>query len=387
MKPTVCIVVFKLEPGGAEFLAARVAEKLADNHRFIYVCLESESTRGTPIETLGSPVYELKKQPGLDWSVPHMLRSIVRDERVDLIHAHQYGPFFYSALCRWGSSRPPILFQEHGRQIPDPVRRSHHVANRILLGGKDRVIAVSNQVKRGLVESEGFPSDRVEVVYNGINCEAFDFSRGNRQEVRRELNIAPESFVVMTAARLDPIKDHETSLRSMYRLLQRQSNAILVFVGDGPEAATIDGWVDRLGLTNQVRRLGTRFDVPRLLSAADVGLLNSKSEGLPLFLLEAMATGLPVVGTKVPGIQDVVVEEETGFLADVGDDSSIASHLARLAQDEQLQRRMGRAGRERVVQKFSEARMVCEYERMYHAMIRKETRRTEAPREMSLTGS
>jgi len=266
--------------------------------------------------------------------------------------------------ARLGGSRWPILFTEHGRHQPDFPRRKRMVANRLLLSRRDRVIGVGAAVRQALIDNEGIPRNRVGVLYNGIDVDAFAAS-ADRAEARASLGAAPDDFVILQVARLDYLKDHATALRALARIVAKVPRARLVLVGDGPERSAIELQARRLNVHGQVCLLGTRKDVVRLLPGADAYMLTSVSEGIPLTVLEAMAAGLPVVGTDVGGMSEVVADGTTGLLAPVKDDSALAECILRLAVNPQLRRQMGDAGRSRAKQLFDEPRMCAEYKRLY----------------------
>jgi glycosyltransferase involved in cell wall biosynthesis len=310
-------------------------------------------------------VYHLQRRSGLNLGSSNRLASLLRRERVDVIHAHQFGPFFYGATARLLARRPGLVMTEHGRSFPDPPRRAHFLFNRAVLRRGDRIIAVGEDVRRALIDNEGFPAGRVEVVYNGVDTGSFAESARHRESVRREIGVGAEELVLMQVARLDAIKDHATAVRAVRRVAERRGDVRLVIVGDGAEAGPIDELTRDLGLGDRVLRLGTRTDVTRLIGAADVVMLTSRSEGIPLTLIEGMAAGLPVVATRVGGIPEVVAEGETGLLAPAGDADALAAHILRLAEDRDLRGRLGRAGRERARTSFDEGRMIAAYDRIY----------------------
>ncbi|MBI3466167.1 MAG: glycosyltransferase [Planctomycetes bacterium] len=293
----------------------------------------------------------------------------MRRENVSLIHAHQCGPLFYSALARLPSRRIPILFTEHGRDYPDYRRWKRVYANRLLLTRRDRFVAVGECVRKALVEYEGLPTERIQVFYNGRDLSDYQPDRPLRSQVRDELGLSPDSFVVMQVARLNRLKDYPTALRSMARLAGQAANAVLVIVGDGEDRQEIERLIAELRLQQVVRLLGSRNDVPRLLQAADAFLLTSVTEGIPLTVIEAMATALPCVATRVGGMPEVIAEGETGFLAEAGDDGELARQLARLSADPAARERMGRAGRKRALACFDAAAMHRSYRKLYHELI------------------
>lgn len=368
-RPTICQVLFTLQMGGAEVLAARMAERLAGDFRFVFACLDGVGPAGERLRAGGFPVHHLGRRPGgLDWRCARRLGGLLRAERVDVVHAHQHGPFLYSLTARLPRRRPPIVFTEHGRYHPDLPARRRMALNRLLLGRRDRLVGVGRGVGQALVDNEGLPARRVEVIYNGIPTEKFSGGRGDRAAVRGELGVGPDDLVLLHVARLDPIKDHATAVRAVGRVARARPDVRLVLAGGGPEEEAVGALVRREGLGPHVLALGPRDDVPRLLAAADLVMLTSFKEGVPLSLLEGMAAGLPVVATRVGGIPEVVDEGRTGLLAPPGDDAALAEAVLRLAADPALRERMGRAGRERAEGLFSEGRMHAAYARIYREL-------------------
>jgi glycosyltransferase involved in cell wall biosynthesis len=242
------------------------------------------------------------------------------------------------------------------------------IANRLLLSRRDRVVGVGDAVREALIANEGFSRSRVEVLYNGIDVVKFS-AANDRAEARRALQVADGEFVILQVARLDYLKDHGTALRTLARVLKSVPNARLALIGEGPEQSAIEQRVSEYRLGEAVRFLGTRTDVHRLLAGADVFLLTSLSEGIPLTVLEAMAARLPVVGTDVGGMSEVVVHGITGYLCRARDDVALADRIARIAGDSELRRRLGEAGYVRAAERFDEARMCADYERHYRELV------------------
>ena len=352
-------------------LAARLARQLRDHYRFLFVCLDELGTLGEELRDEGFSVSVLDRQPGLDLRCARKLAEIVRSERIDLLHAHQYTPFFYSGASRRLGSWPPVLFTEHGRAYPDYPRPKRILANRVLLRRRDRVVAVGEAVRQALIHNEGIAPDRVEVIYNGILLERFEsrLTDSERYAIRAEIGLEPYDLMVIQVARLDYLKDHATAIRTMERVAGRWSRARLVIVGEGPERGAIEDLVRQRTLGETVRLLGERHDVPRLLAASDIALLTSISEGIPLTLIEAMAAGRPLVSTRVGGVAEIVADGQTGLLGPAGDDAALAEHILHLANDPERRDQMGRSGRQRASDLFSEGRMHDGYRQIYAEMV------------------
>ncbi len=370
--PTVCHVLHSLNVGGAEVLAANLTRRLQDRFRLLLVCLDELGPLGEQLQREGFQVVVLGRRRGVDWSCMRRLAACCRDEHVQLIHAHQYTPFFYAAASGLFRRRPPVLFTEHGRWFPDHPRTKRILFNRLMLRPRDRVVGVGKSVRHALIHNEGLRPERVGVIYNGINIATFANGGGPtavRSQVRRELGIGDDDLILLQVARLDALKDHLTAIRALERVSKRWPDVKLLLAGEGPEQSAIAGEIRRRNLESQVRFLGSRSDVPRLLHSADIFLLTSVSEGIPLTVIEAMAAGLPVVATRVGGVPEIVEEGTTGWLAPAGDDAKLADAVLRLAESLPLRRQMGLAGRQRAESMFSDVQWIASYARLYTEML------------------
>lgn len=369
--PTICQLLHSLSIGGAEVLAARIGRQLRGRFRFVYACLDELGPLGQGLIDDGFAVHQLKRREGLDHRCMLALRRFLRQEQVDIVHAHQFTPYFYATLARIPFRTPPVLFTEHGRFHPDYPRPKRMLYNKIATSRRDRVVAVGEAVRQALINNEGFPPNRVEVIYNGINLVPFhDASNQSTNRIRAEFSIPDSTFLVAHVARLDPIKDHVTAIRAVSNLVESGIDAKLLIVGDGPERSTIEQARAELS-TENIILAGMRRDIPEILAAADALVLTSLSEGIPLTVIEAMAAGLPVVSTDVGGLREVVLPEQTGLLAPAGDHAALARHLARLAKGPAWAAELGAAGRALADERFSEDAMVSAYADCFTAMAAK----------------
>ncbi|MBI1338312.1 MAG: glycosyltransferase [Phycisphaera sp.] len=374
--PVIAHVLHRLYLAGAEVLAADLARRLGDPrnpaspYRFVFLCLDEIGPLGQKLADEGHTVIDLRRKPGVDLRVAKRIRRYQGRLGIDLYHAHQYTPFFYASLSRGVLGRPPILFTEHGRHYPDYRRPKRVIANKFLMRQHDRVTAVATWVKRALVDNEGIRPERIEVILNGIDPERFAVpSAALRQEVRRELDIAPDQPVILQVARFHPVKDHATALRAHAMVVRSIPGALLLLVGEGEERAHIERQALELGVRERVRFLGVRSDVPRIMAAADVFLLSSVSEGISVTLLEAMGCGLPIVATDVGGNGEVVENNVTGLLAPRGDHEGLGEHLVTLLRQPALRSRMGAAARQRLLDQFTQQRNHEAYAGIYAAML------------------
>lgn len=368
-QPTLCHVLHTMHVGGAEMLAAEYARRSCQEFRVLFACLDDLGELGARLRDEGFVVEVIGRRPGFDLGCARRLAKLFAKHDVDVVHAHQYGPFFYSSLSRLFRHGTPILFQEHGRDYPDYPRPKRKWANRVLLRPRDRVVAVGQCVRQALVENEGLDANRVEVVYNGVDLRRYELAKNERASVREELGLASDQTLIIQVARLNRLKDHGTALRAMARLVERQPRAKLVLVGDGEERPAIERLIDSLQLVPFVTLMGSRNDVPRLLQGADIFLLSSITEGIPLTLIEAMATGLPILATAVGGNPEVVVDGATGFLVPAGNDAEMADRLERLVRSPDRAREWGIAGSHRSAERFGDTQMHAAYRSIYREML------------------
>lgn len=234
-----------------------------------------------------------------------------------------------------------------------------------------RYVAVSGAVKQYGVETGIMNAEKVDVIYNA--AELREPSPDARERVRRDLDLDPTSQVVGTLGRFEPQKGLEYFLRAAAVIRAARPSTQFLIVGDGPLEDDLRALVRELDLEDAVRFSGWRRDVPDVLAALDVFCLASLWETFGIVLAEAMLAELPIVATAVDGIPEVVADGHTGFLVPPRDAAALAEKLLTLLDDPAQASRMGRAGRQRSLEKFSVASMVAGYERFLRALAAEAT--------------
>lgn len=303
------------------------------------------------------------KSRGIDPLLVGRLFYWLLSNRIQVAHAHNpLSRIYASPAARL--ARVPIVTTMHG-EAPDLSRRMwlRRAASRL----SDAFVIVSPGLAEAARNAESAPSGRIKLIENGVDSERFHPDAGDRARVRAELRVSDGEWVIGTAARLSPEKDQAMLLRASAPLLRE--GARLVFAGDGPERQRLEALAQDLGVSGRVAFLGMVSDVARLLRGFDVFALSSKREALPLSILEAMATGLPVVATAVGGVPSAVDEGETGLLVPSGDESAMRAALELVRDDSGLARAMGKRARAVVRQRFSLQRMQTEYADLYQHVL------------------
>lgn len=361
-------VLHVMQVAGAEVLVAETIRRLRGRIDPVVLCLDGVGQLGEQMQSEGVPVVALGRRPGLDMAVAKRLAREVGTRRLDLVHAHQYTPFFYSALAKlFGGCRFHLMFTEHGRHFPDVVSWKRRLANRLVFSRlADEINGVCGFSVRSLANVDGFGARPMEVIENGIDPERYS-PAADRADLRRELGLDPGRRYVVCVARFHWVKDHETLLDGFARTAAAVPEVDLLLLGDGDLRANLETRATRPDLAGRVRFLGVRMDVPKWLAASDVFVLNSLSEAASITLLEAMASGLPVVVTDVGGNPDIVRCDVDGLLVPRKDADATGTALTTLLQDLGLAGQMGAAGRERVLRDFRLDRTIERYYERYRA--------------------
>jgi glycosyltransferase involved in cell wall biosynthesis len=230
------------------------------------------------------------------------------------------------------------------------------------------MVVVSQDLKRFICDKVGVAEKRVEVIYNGI-APAQRVTDEESQKCKAELGILGRYPVLGVVGRLDSVKGHRFLLEAMPEILGRWPKAVLLVIGPGELEVALKDQVERMAIGANVHFLGMRQDVPRILSVLDAFVLPSLSEGLSVAVLEAMASGKPVVATRVGGNPEVIEHGRTGFLVQPGDAGDLAANLVKLLSDPGMMQQFGRRGAERVRQHFTMGQMVDRYRDLYVRLL------------------
>ncbi len=361
-------VLHVMQVAGAEMLVAETIHHLGEKIKPTIFCLDAVGALGEQLRAEGVQVVCLGRRPGRDWRIAWRLARELRTRRIEVMHAHQYTPFFYAALAKGllFPRQPRLIFTEHGRHFPDVVSRLRRFANRAVLHRlADAVNACCAFSADSLGRLDGFPRRSVEVIENGIDLSRYDAAPDRAALLRRSLGLEPCRRYVAMVARFHPVKDHAMLLHAFAEVAAARPDVDLLLVGDGPLRGDWEALVQRLGIVGRVRFLGVRSDVPDVLRAVDVFALTSVSEAASLTLLEAMASRLPVMVTAVGGNPAIVRNEVDGLLVPRGDAPSAAAALLRILENPAAAAAMGAAGRARVEERYQLDRTIEAYWRLY----------------------
>lgn len=374
-KPLIVHVLYRLDTGGMERMLVTLINRTCQRYHHAVICLEGYGALRDEIEPDDVTCLALDKKPGKDWYCYFRLWRALRNLKPDLVHTYNVGAVDAAPIARLAGVRR-VVHAERGRDAVDPrgESRKYRRLRRWLLPFIDRYLAVSRDLQNWLMDKVGIPSSRVVCIPNGIDVAAFTATENERSTRPLLGSFAPPGTVLIgTVGRLDAVKD-QAGLIAAFRILCESlphecERLRLVLLGEGSQRAALESQIASAGLSTQVRLLGNRKDVAPLLAEFDVFALSSIAEGMPGVLLEAMASGLPVVATDVGGVGEVVVAGVTGTLVSANDPKALAGALMDYVLDETLRAKHGAAGHECVVARFSLQTMLSAYMELYDGLL------------------
>ena len=366
--PRIAHVIPSLQVGGLQKIVVRLVDHFQSRMDHLVVTpsgdgpLRAQFPTRVPVRPLADPRRSGK------WNALRMAR-LFRAYKPDVVHTRNWTCIDAIIGARLAGV-PVVIHGEHGREASDPEGRNafRRRVRRLLGPLVTEFVTVSRDLARWLASDVGISPAKITHIYNGVDTDAF--SPGDQHEARKVLGLPHEPIVMGTVGRLDPVKDHRGLIEAFHRLAGRRDTQLLI-VGDGPCRPELEHLASELGLRGRVRLLGERDDINVILRALDIFILPSLGEGISNAILEAMATGLPVVATHVGGNPELVDDGVTGFLVPSRSTSSLAAALQRYLDDPGLKRHHGDAGRIRSLKEFSLSRMFAAYDALYSRALAK----------------
>ena len=374
--PLVVHIIYALSTGGLENGLVNIINKSpVGRYRHVIICLTTADDFANRITADNVEVIQMHKREGNDLRCYLRLRKILKKLRPDIIHSRNMAAL-EAQLCSVGLRSIKRVHGEHGREVNDldGSNWKYLIVRKCMRLFIDRYIAVSRDLASWLTTMVGVRPDKVRQIYNGVDSARFT------PENVKPLALLPARWqelggilVVGTVGRLTPVKDQQLLLHAV-AYLREHDRAIgarlrLLIVGDGPLYAELASLVEQLELQDIVWLAGDRNDVPAVLQTLDIFVLPSLGEGISNTILEAMASGLPVIATAVGGNTELVEEGFNGSLFPVGDKLALAHAIAALLCDNESRARQGNNARYRVCQQFDWSRTVDAYLGVYDELL------------------
>jgi L-malate glycosyltransferase len=371
----VLFLMIQMQMGGAERLILDLARSLDRRVFAPAVAWLVDEPALAEFGELGIPLFNVPKGPGFDWRAMRRLAKIVKAERIDVVNAHHFMPFVYSYYASKVTRMARLVYTEHSESDVRSAAGAWRVVGSCLVASCDAAVGVSDGVARTLRSQFPLRPGRIHAIENGVDIQRFAVPEADKEELRQRYGLSSTDVVVGIVANLKKNKNHLFLLRAFREVCQLRPEARLVIVGQGfpgdPQGSEQDilRFVSANGLKDRVHLLGHQRNVAELLRVMDVFCLVSHKEGLPISLIEAMAAGLPVIGTDIEGIRAVVEPGVHGWLVTPDDVQALADKLNRLIGDGDLRRRFGRASRDLAQDSYSLDRCVARTEGLFLSVV------------------
>jgi sugar transferase (PEP-CTERM/EpsH1 system associated) len=360
--PLIIHLVHRFDVGGLETVLVNLINTLPTGQfRHVIVALTDSSPQmRSAIKAHDVEVLELNKAPGNDPRIHYQLWRLFCRYRPQIVHSYNIATLEYQLMaCLAGV--PFRIHAEHGRDIYDldGSNKKYQILRRALNPFIHFWVPVSKELADWLVAVIKIPSRKVKLIYNGIDLQRF----------KPVLRKSGDTFNVVTVGRMVAVKDQLTLIKAVEEMLVQRprlrGNLKLTIVGDGDLMPSLQAYIGEHELQDCVRMMGACNDVPSVLNSVDVFVLPSLSEGIALTILEAMASGLPVIATRVGGNPELVEDEINGMLVPSQSPGSLAAGILRYFDEPGLRLVHGQAGRRKAEQQFSVVAMTENYLGLY----------------------
>ena len=316
-----------------------------------------------PLRDLGVRLESLEMTPGVydPRAVPRLAR-LLRLWRPDVVHAHMVHANLLARLCRPLAPVPKLISTMHNQ---DEGAQWRYYAYRLTDRLTDLTTTVSQLAVEEAVRRHAVPADRIRLIPNGIHSEQFERDPVIRESTRTSLGL-DDAFTWLAVGRLNDAKRHMDMLEAVRLVREEAPGVRLLVAGDGRLRAAVEHQIARTDLHSNVSLLGHRDDVRALMQAADGFVMSSAWEGLPIVLLEASASSLPIVATDVGGSREVIEEAETGYLTPALRPELLAEAMLRVMESSPVERHaMGEKASQRVRERFDMERVADDWEALY----------------------
>jgi len=336
----------------------------------IFCCLGPKEAMSKEIETLGIEVIALNRSRYHKFSlgIVRDLYKLMKQKKIYIVRTHRYRANLYGRLAAWLSGVPVIIISLHDNYIKD-VRLERKIANKILSKVTDKIIAVSESIRKDIMKYDGIDSSKILVIPNGIDIERFD-PKGNFANIREEFLIKKSDIVIGFIGRIVSVKGLEYLIDALLFLKEEFKNIKLLITGEGSLLDRLYEKAKENSVNNSVIFTGRRRDIPDILSCIDIFVMPSIAEGLPNSLLEAMAMGKPIVATEVGGIPELIRNGVNGILVLPRDPGALATAIKGLIVNSQSAAKMGQAAKDLVHDNLSIKAIAQKWQSLYLSILK-----------------
>jgi len=371
--PLIAHVIYHFGIGGLENGVVNLINHLPEGkYRHAVICATDYTDFAKRIQRDDVQVYALHKRPGNDFVAQLRLWKLLRQIKPQIVHTRNFGTIEYT-IPAFFAGVPHRVHGEHGRDMLDITgsKQKYKLLRRCYSSFINCFVAMSQDLQQWLQRDVGIDTAKIVQLYNGVDFSRF--SAAADSVLAQELGLSAECFVIGTVGRLQEEKDQRTLIEAFNLLVglpaAQDRELCLVLVGDGPEETGLKALVNQYNLKDKVLFLGARNNIHQIMALLDLFVLPSRGEGVSNTILEAMATGLPVVATNVGGNPELVIEGQTGRLVPSQAPGQMAQAISDYLCSPQQLVQHGKQGQQRARQQFSLEAMVDRYMAFYDNLL------------------
>jgi glycosyltransferase involved in cell wall biosynthesis len=359
---SIALMIESVYLGGAEMVVYQLALALRARGHVVHPVVPN-NREGWLIEALraeGFPVHRYDLRRPIDAGFPARLATLIAGLNVDVVHSHEFVMSVYGTAAARRLGVPHVITMHGNQGTTDKLQR--RVALRWAIRHSRATVAVSRDTRQHFEARLGIRDGSLQVIPNGMPERS-----GDRDRIRTELGLSASEVLLLSVGNLSPRKAHHVLVSALTQLHESEPNLPwrLAIVGDGPERPRLEAAIQASGLEKRIHLLGTRTDVPDLQAAADVFVLPSLWEGLPLAILEAMFAGNAVIASNISGIPEAIEDGKQGLLTPPGDPTALAEAIAKVLRQPEYRLQLGAAALEHARNHFTIDVMTSAYERLY----------------------
>ena len=362
--------------GGSERLAHSLISKIDPDKYEPYLAYFFGDNIHSEFRNLKVPIFKISKNRRFDPPVMKNIDSLIGEKEIDIVHAQHFMPMIYAFYGCKVKRRIGLVCTFHSQWEVEDIPIRWRLVGSFLIRKIDYAVAVSPRVAKSLQNRMYVGSNNIKTIINGVDLEKYS-TITKLKNIRRNLSIEDDDIVIGTVGNLKKVKNQIMLLRSFELLLEEEPKVKLIIIGQGfagdrdnaePE---LREFIKRQGLETKVFLLGYREDVYSILKEIDIFCLTSKMEGLPISLIEAMASGVPVIGTNVQGINDVIKNGQNGLLVKDNEVNQLKKAIVSLIRNPKFSRKLAEAGNKYAMVSYSLKNCVDNYERLYSTIGRR----------------
>ena len=375
--PLIAHVLHRFDVGGLENGVVNLINRIpADRYQHAIIAMTECTDFANRLTNPNVTLHAIHKREGKDLGSYLRLWRLLRQLRPEIVHSRNLSAI-EAAVVAALAGVPHRVHGEHGRDVHDidGTNKKYLQLRRFCQPFIQRYIPLSQDLEQWLKQTVGVPAAKVAQLYNGVDSQRFSPAAKNDPTLANEAFFAPDSIVIGTAGRMMTVKDQPTLVRAFIELLgllpEKRDKLRLVLIGDGPLRQECEELIADAGIEQQCWLTGSRDDVPQLMRRLNLFVLPSLAEGISNTILEAMATALPVVATRVGGNEELVVAGKTGKLVPAAEPTAMTKAMAEYVTMPDLMQAHGAAGRIRVESDFSMEKMVQSYMAVYDSFSSK----------------